>query len=492
MEQTPAERLAAELAASTEWPLPRERDVRRKVIERRAFRRGERDVLKRLANWSQHTTDGTQRDYVVDPLGRVISRAHADFLFGEDPRFAHTDEKIQARIDKTVTENRLPAQLHRAVRVCVSEGEVWWKLHVNAEIVADTALIEFRSRLSVVPLMYGDRVIACAFVTERQRESVAPSDDDSPSSDKVWRHAEIHGHGVVLNVLYCGTDDRLGDPVDLSQVPACADLDPKREHGLPMIAGRVVNDIDDDPTLGESDLDQVRDELLAVNEALTIATENARLTGQDRIFTAGRFMGADGSFDSSLQVYTVEQEGQTLGETDSRPPIVAIEKHYDAEPLWLHLKKLVGTILTRVGLVPQFIGDDGVDGGNAESGIARRVKFLPTINAALGKAREWDYAVPHILDLMLALAALPVDQGGLGQGPYTPEKPPTVVRGDVLPADEAEDVQTHVAAVAGEIESRETAIRRLNPDRDEKWIKAELDRISGDLALPELPPVQGV
>ena len=36
-----------------------------------------------------------------------------------------------------------------------------------------------------------------------------------------------------------------------------------------------------------------RKKLYALNEALTIATENARLTGKDRIFAAGRFFAAE-------------------------------------------------------------------------------------------------------------------------------------------------------------------------------------------------------
>lgn len=490
--RSPAWRLATELATTSEWPPARERQIRQTVAERRAFRRGDRPILKRLANWGQHTTDGTERPYIVDPLGKVICRAHADFLFGEDPRFTHDDDTVQDRINQTVVENRLPASLHRAERVCVSEGEVWWKLHVNAQVLPDVALIEFRSRLAVIPLLYGDRVLACAFVTERRREPI--EDTDGNPSDRVWRHAEIHGPGLVLNQLFVGTDSEIGSRVPLGRLPELGDLLEEWEHGLDMLAGRIVNDLDDDPRLGDSDLDQVRDELLAVNEAMTIATENARLTGQDRIFAAGRFIEADGTFDSSLQVFQVEQEGQTLGEPDSRPPIVAIEKHYDAEPLWTHVRQLVSTVLTRVGLVPQMLGDS-LD-GRAESGTAIRLRFLPTVNVAMGKAREWDHSLPHMLDLMLRLAALPVEDGGLGQGPYDPDMPPSLERGNILPVDESEDIAAHAAAVAGEIESRETAVKALHQDWSQDQVDEELRKIRDDstlaLAGHDLPPALGV
>ena len=59
-------------------------------------------------------------------------------------------------------------------------------------------------------------------------------------------------------------------------------------------------------------------------------------------------------------------QGAVLGESGSKaaPPVFAIEKHYDAEALWFHITKLVHPILTRVGLVAKFIGDDS-DGGGA-------------------------------------------------------------------------------------------------------------------------------
>lgn len=400
--------------------------------------------------------------------------------------FAHAEQGIQDRIDDIVAENKLPAGLHRAERICSSEGEVWWKVHVNAE-VAPVALIEWLSRLDVVPLFYGDRLLACAYVTERKRATM-PGGDQHETYEQVWRHAEVHTHGRVVHKLYLGTNTQLGNEVPLTALEMTAELPEEWAHGLDMLAGRIVNDLDDTLALGESDYDQVFDELLALNEAMTIATENARLTGQDRIFAAGRFTRSDGSFDSSLQVFQVETEGGTLGESDSRPPIVAVEKHYDAVPLWMHISKLVGTILTRVGLVPQFIGEQ-VD-GQAESGTAIRLRFLPTVNAATGKAREWDGTLPHILDLLLRVGAIPTEQGGLGQGSYEPQEPPTVERGDVLPVDEAEDVTTHATAVQGEIESRETAVKALHPDWSQDEVDAELRRIREDigLATPELPP----
>lgn len=475
------EDLIEELKTAPCWPLPRERRHRQTVANRRAFRRGDRSALKLLAGWGRHRTpDGVEREYVVDPLARRIAWGFADFLFAEDPTFAHPQH--QDDLDRIVEENKMAAGLHRAERLVVSEGEGWYKLHTNPEI-ADVALIEWRSRLSVVPLFYGDRLLACAFVSEVCRES--DGDEENPS-EQVWRHVEVHCDKVVRNLLFVGTHDLLGGEVPLDQRPETRETREEWRHDLPMLAGRVVNDLDDDDHLGEGEYDQIEDLLLALNEAVTIGVENARLTGQDRVFTDSRFTRVDGSFDSSLQVFQVDAEGGTLGEGSDKPPVVAIEKKYDAVPLWLHITKLVHTILSRVGLVAKFIGDIE-DGGQDASGRSIRLQFMPTTNAAKGKAREWDSKLPRIADLMLRVGALPATNGGFGR-PYRSDELPSVARGDVLPVDEGETVTDNATAVAAEIRSRYTAVREQHPEWGEDEITEELGRITADTAPPDFQP----
>ena len=492
------ENLIAELKASDEWPLKRERHYRHIVADRRALRRGDRTHLKRMAHWDRHNLhDGSERDYVVDPLAKRIADGFADFLYGEDPSFV--SEQYQDDLDQVVSDNKLAAGLHRAERAVAAEGEYWYKIHTN-DSVSQSALLEWRSRLSCVPSFYGERLLAVAFVTDVCREAQAVEKDESPA-EIVWRHVEVHCALVVRNLLFKGTSHELGDERPLEERPETADVDPEWAHDLPILAGRIVNDLDDDDHLGASEFDQVKDLLLALNEAATISVENARLTGKDRIFVAGRFRELDGSWDASMEVLEVEDnaQGATLGEGGSKgaPPVFAIEKHYDAQSLWFHITKIVHTILTRVGLVAKFIGDDTA-GGTDASGRSIRLQFLPTVNAARGKAREWDAMLPKIVDLLLRVGALPVEQGGFGRD-YQPDGLPSVARGDVLPVDEGETIQDNGLAVTAEIRSRHTAIKALNPDWTEDEVTAELKAIRDETALQAttldrlpLPPPPGL
>lgn len=478
----PGGQLLAELDAAPAWPLPREHGARASAMTGRAFRKGDRGWLSGMQGWDPG------REYLVDSLPRRIAFGFADFLFAEDLDAKAADGGDQDALDAVIEANRMSARLHRAERIVVSEGEAWWKVHIN-HAVSGWPILTWNSRLDVVPLLYGDRVLACAFVTERARECGTNDEGeaDAAQPDRVWRHAEVHSAGTVRNVLYRGTPDELGRRVGLESRPETAGYNPEWQHGLPMLAGRVVNDFDDDETAGVSEYDAIADLLLALNEAVTIASENARLTGKDRVMAAGRFTRADGAFDASLEVFQVEPDGGTLGEGDGKPPVVVIEKSYDAEPLWLHIRSLVQTCLSRVGLVAQFVGQD-VEGA-AETGVGIRLRFLPTTNAAKGKAREWKADLPSILHLLLRAAALPVNQGGFG-APDPGEDPPAVELPDPLPRDAGEEIRDVSTAVTSEVMSRRTAIQALHPDWDDGQVDEEVAAIAADIdsVLPPPPP----
>lgn len=467
-----ADQLLAEIQASDTWPLQRDTQPRTIVARRRALRVSDKPTLKAMAGWNQWPAGLRAREYVVDPLPRTIARAFADFLFGQSPECTAAAEGDQPWLDAIVDGNDLDSELHRAERICVSEGEVWWKVYVDRDCEL-VPIIGFSSRLGVVPLWRGRRLLACAF---HSRVNVAK--DPNHSGEKVvYRHLELHADLVVRHFLFRGSDSTLGALVPLGARAETADLPEEWVHGLPMLAGRIVNDFDDDPTLGEGDYDQVQDLLLGLNEARTIGAENTRLTAKQRIGVAGELLEPDGSFDAGMDVIRVSPDAAAFGEGGS-PPIVQLERSYDALPLIAHNTDLVKTILSRVGLVPQFVGQD-VD-GQAESGTAVRLRFLPTVNAAHGKAKEWDDRLPDILHLAMQVDALPEEAGGFGREYAALGEEPAVERGEVIPADEAEDVKTHVTAVTGEIESRRTAIEAMHPDWDEKRVQQELDDIRAD------------
>jgi hypothetical protein len=419
-------------------------------------------------------------------LASRIAEGYGDFLFGEDVEIepAALDgveaANDHAFLESIIDENHLEAELWTAETRCISEGEVWWHVYVDRE-VADVPLVEWVSRTSVTPLYRGNRLLAAAFVT-----CVAETDDT------YYRLAEIHGEGIVVNALYIGTADKLGRRVDLTALPLTESLLPEWLTGLPILAGVVKNGFNIRGNLGFSEYDRIESLLLELNEARTIGSENARLTAKKRLFANSSILATDSSggnaFPVGEDIILTDTGGGPIGGGSDKPPVTAVEYSFDAMPLIAHTQEVERTILSRVGLVPQFIGTDVQ--GSSDSGTALRLRFLPTVNAARAKSREWESKLPLIMMLAMLVDQMPLEMGGFGREYLTAGLRPSVKLGSVLPTDDAEQVRNTSLAVSSEIMSRETAIAEQHPEWDHQAVLEEIDRIQTDLsgAPVVLPP----
>jgi len=474
--------------------LKRERHAIARVQRRRAFYEQDESVIRSLANWdirSQTLFVGdSPRQYIIDPLASRIAEGYGDFLFGEDVEIepAAVDgveaANDHAFLESIIDENHLEAELWTAETRCISEGEVWWHVYVDRE-VADVPLVEWVSRTSVTPLYRGNRLLACAFVT-------CVAEVGEGSDERYYRLAEIHADGIVVNALYIGTRDKLGQRVELTALPLTESLLPEWMTGLPILAGVVKNGFNIRGNLGFSEYDRIESLLLELNEARTIGSENARLTAKKRLFANSSILATDSSggnaFPVGEDIILTDAGGGPIGGGSDKPPVTAVEYSFDALPLIAHTQEVERTILSRVGLVPQFIGTDVQ--GQADSGTALRLRFLPTVNAARAKSREWESKLPLIMMLAMLVDQMPLEMGGFGREYFTAGLRPSVKLGSVLPTDDAELVRNTSLAVSSEIMSRETAIAEQHPEWDKAAVIEEIDRIQTDLsgAPVVLPP----
>jgi len=466
--------LEAKIKGTDTWP-PKWDTAWATVAKWQAFRESDADALKAIAHW--RATD--DRTYFPDPMPAKISGAFADLNFGEDPEFTAANEKDQDRLTEIVEENRLPSELRLAADTCVAEGEVWWRILVDPE-QADVPLIRWHSRGQVLPLIRGRKVLACAFVSTIAVES---------NGNTVIRLFEVHGEGTMLNLLFSGTSTSLGQPINLSQRPETADLPEAWNHALPMLAGRVINKIGRRGNLGISDYAGITDYLLALNETATIGQENARLTLKKRVVVPQRFLDRNGDFPAGADIIIA-----TDTDTDPDKPgqgLAQIEWSFDAQAFIAYKHELEQTVVARVGLVPQLLGigsaQDG--GGQALTGPAIKLRYMPATLAAAGKGRFWDDELPGILCAAQRVDALTPKQDGLGREWAEASTPPTVERSSALPEDETEEATRHQLLVTAELEARQTAIEALHPDWDEKRVLEELTRIRADIGtVPAITP----
>ena len=463
---SPADTLIQRLENATTWPI--EPAVTDRVSFLAALREADEHALRDVIRWDR------DRDYVPDPLPSVVARAHADLLWGETPEIEPADAADEPLVQAIVDGCDLQSEGHRAGMVASSEGEVWWHTYVD-RLAADTPLIQFLSRASVVPLWRSGRPIAVAFITTVQA-----------SDTEVLRLVAVHERGRVLHLLYRGTRQQLGKRIALTAHPDTETLMPEWKHGLGvMLAGRILNK----PAnlawnLGGSDYQGVERLFLSLNEASTIAVEGARLTAKPRLFVDRQYLDHRGDFPAGADVF---QLNNLDGSDGDKAGIVAVQYDFKAQELISYMRDLADRAITRAGLVAQWVGAS-VD-GRAETGTALRVRMIPATLTAQGKARYMSAGISQALLCAQLLDALPVEQGGYGRS-YALQDAPSITFKDPVPNDEQEEAQRLSLLTSAEIQSRQVSVSELHPDWDEAQVADEVTRIGGDTApvmIPEVP-----
>lgn len=493
----PVDLLLNALVDDGRWPPRRESLVHEEVRTYRAFLTSDRDALRQIAGWVG------ERDYKVDPLAELIADTWGDHLFGEDvdvtPASTADDKAMTALLDGL---DDLTDDLRDAERVVVGEGEAWWRCYVDRDL-ADVPLLDWHSRDAVFPFRIGDRVLACALVSELPKRA---------RDTAVYRHFEIHAAGVVEHVLFRGTKAKIGATVPLERHPDLAELaaglpgtglDARRwNHGLPMLMGRVGNGRRVDRTLhiGISDYKRIADFLLDLNEAATIGAENMRLTAKRRAIVPEEALReqspelvdrGDGTFDTAparprRAAFNAGEELLVVSALDAElggqrtPPFTVLEYSFDADALIAYKRDLVETTLTRVGLTPSYVGAATGEPVGVLSGTAYRLKLIPTTKAGRGKARSWLAELPAIVGRLAMLDALAVADGGFGRTWSDATTPPGVALDTPIPSDPVEDATVEAALVGAGVRSRETSVRAQHPDWSDAQVAEELDRIAKD------------
>lgn len=503
--------LLARVTRGGEWPPKSEVKAWAKVDRGRAFAESDRAELARIALWKDRT-----RPYRVDPLPDRIREAWADHLFGEDLTVTTGVEGNTDALERIVAENDLTEEVRHAVRdYQVPEGEAWWRIFVDRE-VAEVPLIEWLSRRTIAPFYIGRRLLAAAYITELEGRANVRSNDGAR-----WRLFECHADERVELHLYRGTDRRLGARMSLDSHTETEELADSLielesggavwEHGQPMLMGRVVNKRGRDARLGVGEFIAIEDLLLKLNEAVSIGWENMRLTAKRRVVVPassvqpqtsslptgdelidvgdGSLVPANGRalFDAGEDVLIADPVDSELGR-ETQPPFKVLEYSYDAEPLIADKRDTVETILTRLGLTPQWVGVvTNANDGFAASGTALRLRLIPTDKAGRGRGRAWDRELPRILGLALAVAALPEQDGGLDLDVADPEEEPTVTRANPLPRDEVEEATIESTLVSAGVRSVETSVRAQHSEWGDEEVDAELARIKADRPAATVP-----
>jgi hypothetical protein len=458
-----ADRLIDKLRRPGPWPPPWVDRPWKDTARWIAHREGDREVLRMLAGWTDR-----QRRYRIDPLAEKISEAYADLLYSRPPIITAANESDQDVLDDLVRENRLVSELPRSWVTASSEGEVFWRLLVDKN-AADHPLIEWHSRVGVIPYFIGKKLVAAAFVSRLEEWG---------SDQYAWRHFEVHDGTDVYNLLFRGHDRVLGEIVDVDQHPDTAGLIDARAHGLPsMPCGWIPNKLGTDPTRGISDYASIEDFLLDLNESVSVAAENMRLTAKKRVAGPASMLDSAGNFNASTEFLVVDSDDDIDG--DRVVPKV-IEYSFDAAAMIAYQDQVARQAITRAGLNGQFAGVPVDAEGAALSGVAYRIRLIPSVNAGDKRGSLADPELQRMIYLAALVDAQPEDDGGFGRAWVQPEEPPSVERQTALPEDLQEMASRHSTLKAQGLISLRTSLEERYPNRSPDWIDDEIERIQGE------------
>jgi hypothetical protein len=436
---------------------------------------------------------GTTPTYLTIPLATRICRTSANLLFGEVPILTVENEQDQERLQQLFQQNRLYTKLKSAAEGVSCVGGIYGMAYVDSRTPRGQkgSLIRFIPERKAVPRFANDdELVEVTFVSEF-------SEGGRDGTSEVWRLLETHAPGLIQNKLYRGTRTELGKEVSLDSLPQTSGLVPELQTGLDVLdVVYIPNHLGPNSPFGISDLAGIEDLLLAVNEALTLASDDARAAAatifaqQDLLTDAGNL--AEGT---RVVPVTPEQAGD-----DMNAMLEVVQPAIRSGEFASYQDFLIDLTLQAAGFAPQSLGRN-VQGG-AESGTARRLMMHHTLVEHAGKALLWEDALHQLLDVARQLDA----QDYEGKPAYSwndLEAPISISLRDGMP----EDLRETAAAVrdlrgAGTL-SIEGAVRMVMTDAEEDAIQAEIQRLeeeqgrivqtaSEQAAAEPAPDVQGI
>lgn len=378
------------------------------------------DALNGLPPWKKREL------YVAVNFAGVVSKACADLLFGEAPRFTITS--AQKQLNEIVADNNLETICHTMALSSSYRGDCVFKVRFGKFHDWDDTnhpIIEAVPSSFFFPDVGDDNVMGMSAAIIAWRRKVG--------SDLYLRR-EIHEPGVIRQELFrMESENAIGDQVSLSTLPEYASLPEEQETGYPgLLVDYVPNWRLDDEFWGISDYFDIIPLQEELNNRVTKIAKILNRHSDPKLILPPGVM----KYDEKLQRWYVEKEDLEALEVDPEQ-VGDLPKYltWDAQltACFEEIDRLLEYLMLVTETAPAAIGLTSKDGGQAESGKALRFRLMRTLGKINRKKRFFDQALKGAL---FAAQALRYEFGG---GP-APEAV-SIEWKDGLPDDPAETAE---------------------------------------------------
>lgn len=436
--------------------------------------------------WGRSNEQGANRRHV--PMPAAVTSAVADLLFSKPPRITPgpDDEKnkeLAARMDKIFGAKSYAATLSEAAELQSYSGSIflrpWWDSSLTDHVVpshvpADRAVPEFRH----------------SYLTAVTFWNIVSTPDETP----IIRHLERHEPGKIIHRLYEGTQDTLGERIDLSEHPATAWLTEEESgatkdgvvhtgldeidvvHIPNVLPARRWHGINGLSQLGRSDFEGIESSFDELDETWSSWLRDVE-DGKSRLFIEEDALidlgpGRGGAFDQERHLYTKTQAPLGTAADSGGQQIDQIKFDIRYQEHAETMAEVRAHIMEHVGLSQRFFNDNLLSPGitatqvnsenaKSESTRAKRINF-------------WNDGLTRFVQIVMKLDAIHFDTG------LTLTDPPEVHFAANLVETEGERMQSAGMAVSQKVLSRRRAVERINPDWTKQQIDDELEEINND------------
>lgn len=444
------------------------------VSETRA--KGIRNLGARLASsfWGRKQPAREARSRLHVPIPTDIAEVSAGLLFGDRPTFMMDGSaRLTDALNGMFMTDSAVQRFSRAATMQSALGGTYLRYVIDRE---EGVFFTEHDVDSAVPEWRHGRLAAVTFWRELSREG-----------NVVWRHLERHEPGMIEHGLFEGSASNLGMRRDLTaseelnQVAASTidgDVIPTGLDRLTaMYAPNKTPNLEfrNRGTLafhGRSDYATAEDIFDQIDETYSSWMRDVRLAKGRLIvpsaWTQNLGPGKGASFDEDQEIFqSVDMIGKGVTEGTAFNA-TQFQIRYEAHRATI--EELTRTALRRAGLSPATFGDDSIPVQiTATQTIARERVTTRTRDT---KIRNWTGELQQFAVTGLLLQRLHF--GGM----LTPDALPKIEFAAEAQADKESLARTAGLLRSANAASTETVVRLVNPDADEEWIGAEVDRIS--------------
>ncbi len=453
-----------------------------------------RSVIRMAREQSPSNTDGNQ---LVVPLAGDIARTSADLLFSETPTFTTEDKGAQDRLTALLDLSGFESMLLEAAELCSAKTGIYWRVGWDRTLVADRPIMSFIQQDHAIPEWRWGILTAVTFWSV-----LAPT--DPTKEHMVWRHLERHSAtprgALVEHGLYYGTDEKLGQPMPLTDHPdtegiaaALTDMGNGGDgqaiilDNVPLTAGYIPNvrpnRRDPGSMLGRADIDGLFSELRAVNDTWTSWMRDLRLA-KARLVVPQAYLESQGAgrgavFDIDRELY---EAANIMPPKDGGSAITMVQFGIRVDEHERTLKNLIQQIVTSAGYSLTSFGLAGELSATTATEVRSRERL--SLITRERKTRYWSTGLRDLLFCLLAVDDF------MGNPDAEAPTPVSIEFGDSISEDPKITAETANLLFQAQAATIETRVRMVHPDWEDDRVAAEVKGImeesgTGPLASPD-------